>query len=654
MKMARIAALISVSLAAPAFGQNETAVKFGARESIQDISLSPNGKQIAYLQPVAGRATGLYVVNADGSTTPKLILSSDAKPLRLGSCDWASNTRLVCQLYAISDKSGQLLSFTRLIAVNADGTEVKSLAQRANDRTLGLNQFSGSVIGWPSDDSGDVLMARNYLPEATTGTRLASSDEGLGVDRINTLTLKASREELPKRDASEYIADADGKVRIMGMIEATDERQLKGGVNYFYRPVGTKQWQPFSRLDGKGNGLNPITVDSKRNIAFAFDKKDGRTALFSVKLDESLTPELVLAHDKVDVANSLRIGRAGRVIGADIVTDKRYSILLDPDYKALATKLSKALPGQPLIRFVSASRDENQLLLFTATDTDPGAYYVFDKQTKHLNKSFLQRPELETAKLASVKPITYPASDGTMIPGYLTLPPDSAGKNLPTLVMPHGGPASRDEWGFDWIAQYFASLGYAVLQPNFRGSAGYGDDWYVDNGFKSWRVAIGDVNDAAKWMISQGIADKSKMAIFGWSYGGYAALQTSVLDPDLFKAIVAVAPVTDLARLKEDARDFTNFALVSEFIGSGEHIASGSPRKQAAVIKAPVLMFSGDIDLNVNIGQAKAMDAALKAAGKASELVIYPGLDHSLVDSKVRAQMLQKSSDFFKRVLALP
>ena len=654
MKMARIAALISVSLAAPAFGQNETAVKFGARESIQDISLSPNGKQIAYLQPVAGRATGLYVVNADGSTTPKLILSSDAKPLRLGSCDWASNTRLVCQLYAISDKSGQLLSFTRLIAVNADGTEVKSLAQRANDRTLGLNQFSGSVIGWPSDDSGDVLMARNYLPEATTGTRLASSDEGLGVDRINTLTLKASREELPKRDASEYIADADGKVRIMGMIEATDERQLKGGVNYFYRPVGTKQWQPFSRLDGKGNGLNPITVDSKRNIAFAFDKKDGRTALFSVKLDESLTPELVLAHDKVDVANSLRIGRAGRVIGADIVTDKRYSILLDPDYKALATKLSKALPGQPLIRFVSASRDENQLLLFTATDTDPGAYYVFDKQTKHLNKSFLQRPELETAKLASVKPITYPASDGTMIPGYLTLPPDSAGKNLPTLVMPHGGPASRDEWGFDWIAQYFASLGYAVLQPNFRGSAGYGDDWYVDNGFKSWRVAIGDVNDAAKWMISQGFADKSKMAIFGWSYGGYAALQTSVLDPDLFKAIVAVAPVTDLARLKEDARDFTNFALVSEFIGSGEHIASGSPRKQAAVIKAPVLMFSGDIDLNVNIGQAKAMDAALKAAGKASELVIYPGLDHSLVDSKVRAQMLQKSSDFFKRVLALP
>jgi dipeptidyl aminopeptidase/acylaminoacyl peptidase len=363
---------------------------------------------------------------------------------------------------------------------------------------------------------------------------------------------------------------------------------------------------------------------------------------------------LVLANEKVDIANALTMGRTGRVIGAEIVTDKRYSVIFDPEYKLLSERLSRALPGKPLVRFAGASRDENQLLLFTASDVDPGTYYVFDKLTKHMNQIILARPELEKASLATVKPIAYPATDGTMIPGYLTLPPGSAGKALPTIIMPHGGPASRDEWGFDWIAQYFASQGFAVLQPNFRGSAGYGDSWYVDNGFKSWRTAIQDVNDAAKWAIAQGTADKSKLAIFGWSYGGYAALQSNVLDPNLFKAVVAVAPVTDLASLKEDAREFTNFALVSDFVGSGEHIVAGSPRRQAALFKAPVLMFSGDIDLNVNISQAKAMNAALKEKGKASELVIYPGLDHSLVDSRIRAEMLQKSSDFLKKALALP
>ncbi|MEI9851159.1 MAG: alpha/beta fold hydrolase [Sphingomonas sp.] len=123
--------------------------------------------------------------------------------------------------------------------------------------------------------------------------------------------------------------------------------------------------------------------------------------------------------------------------------------------------------------------------------------------------------------------------------------------------MPHGGPGARDEWGFDWLAQFFAARGYAVLQPNFRGSAGYGEDWFLENGFKSWRTAIGDVNDGGRWLVGQGIAAPAKLAIVGWSYGGYAALQSAVLDPELFKAIVAIAPVTDLGALKEESRWFT-------------------------------------------------------------------------------------------------
>lgn len=197
-----------------------------------------------------------------------------------------------------------------------------------------------------------------------------------------------------------------------------------------------------------------------------------------------------------------------------------------------------------------------------------------------------------------------------------------------------------------YLAQYYVQLGYAVLQPNFRGSSGYGEAWYCNNGFKSWATAIGDVNDGARWLVAQGIADKARLAIVGWSYGGYAALQANILDPGLYKAVVAVAPVTDLEGLRSRAAKFTNYLQVDAFIGQGPHVAAGSPARHAAVFRAPVLMFSGDRDLNVDVSQARTMDAALAAAGKAHELKIYPGLDYQLDDSSARTDLLRRSAAF--------
>ena len=263
------------------------------------------------------------------------------------------------------------------------------------------------------------------------------------------------------------------------------------------------------------------------------------------------------------------------------------------------------------------------------------------------------RPPLDGTTLASQKAITFRASDGTMIPAYLTLPPGSDGKGLPAIVMPHGGPAARDEWGFDWLSQFFANRGYAVLQPNFRGSTGYGDDWFAKNGFQSWRIAIGDVNDAGRYLLSSGIAAPGKLGIFGWSYGGYAALQSSVLDPDLFKAIVAVAPVTDLATLRSEASSYTSAMMVGKFIGHGAEVERGSPAQNVASIKAPVLLFHGDIDMNVGVGESRMMASRLRAAGKPVEYVEYKGLDHQLDDSAVRAEKLGKSDAFFRKAMGL-
>jgi dipeptidyl aminopeptidase/acylaminoacyl peptidase len=219
--------------------------------------------------------------------------------------------------------------------------------------------------------------------------------------------------------------------------------------------------------------------------------------------------------------------------------------------------------------------------------------------------------------------------------------------------MPHGGPHARDEWGFDWLSQYFVARGFAVLQPNYRGSAGYGVEWFQDGGWQSWPTAIADVNAAGRWLADEGIAAPGKLAIFGWSYGGYAALQSQVLDPQLFKAVVAVAPVTDLERLRQEFRSRGNRMIMERFIGEGPHIEAGSPARHAASFQAPVLIFHGDTDLNVGVGQSRLMAERLQAAGKQVTYVEFKELDHQLDTSEARTRLLSDSDRFIRAALGL-
>ena len=212
--------------------------------------------------------------------------------------------------------------------------------------------------------------------------------------------------------------------------------------------------------------------------------------------------------------------------------------------------------------------------------------------------------------------------------------------------MPHGGPSARDEWGFDWLPQYLAHLGYAVLQPNYRGSEGYGEQWLQENGFRGWRTSIGDITAGGHWLASQGIVDPHRLAILGWSYGGYAALQSGATEPGLFRAIVAIAPATDLQELKDERRWWSVGRNWAEFVGSGPHIAEGSPARHASQITAPVLLFHGDRDLNVLVNHSRRMHDALRDAGRRSELVVFPNLEHDLDSGEARTQMLQRIGAF--------
>jgi acetyl esterase/lipase len=658
--MFRISAIAVLSLLflVAAAASDDPPAAFGARESVLDIALSPSGQKVAFIAPGPGRSTVLYTGSTAGGVAPTRALSADGKPERLTSCGWVSEKRLVCTVYFTIQTMipGSPAGVSRVIAVDEDGRNLKMLSRRSTSDDEYAMLGSGEVIDWLPGSEGAVLMGRVYVPQSRIGSHFESKKEGYGVDRIDTSSLTTRTVEAPKPNASQFISDGHGNVRIMAVTDVAGATGYDSGkINYYYRTRGSDEWKPFVTYNYiSEEGFLPVAVDPDLDVAYGYRTGDGgRLALYSLSLDGSKRETLVYAHPQVDVGRVARIGRAQRIVGVTYATEKREAVYFDPTLAALGRSLSKALPGLPLIRFADASADESKLLLWAGSDTDPGRYYLFDKATKRLNELMLARPDLEGAELATMKPITYRAADGTQVPAYLTLPVGSTGKNLPAIVMPHGGPDSRDEWGFDWLVQFFASRGFAVIQPNYRGSAGYGDAWYQRNGFQSWRTAIGDVNDAGRWLVAQGIADPNKLAIFGWSYGGYAALQANVLDPSLFKAAVAVAPVTDLATFVQDSQYWTTHRYTRNQIGSGPHVREGSPAQNADRIKAPVLLFHGDRDLNVGVRQSRIMEDKLKDAGVRTDLIVYEGLDHYLDDSEARTDMLRRTDAFLREALKL-
>lgn len=628
---------------------------FGARVRVRAMSMSPSGQFVAFLVPM-GNGQQVMVANLLEGGAPRAVLSSNRPDERIVECTWPTDARLFCRISIYSVNAGVPVRFARMIAVDAKGGHMGIVSERESYKALGFDYHGGNVIDWNGAAPGEVLMTRTFVPEETVGTRLAQTDDGFGVESVDVVTLRRRTVERARTDVDSYITDGLGHLRLMERMNGSTTGYDTGHTTWYYRKAGDTSWQALARNDySQGNNIHgfvPAAVDPALDVVYGFDDGGaGRSALFKIKLDGSLTRERVLGRPDVDVDELITIGRNRRVVGVSYATETRVVEFFDPALNKLAASLHKALPGQPQISFEDASSDESRLLLRASGDTDPGVYYFFDKATRHLEKVLSVRPELDDMQLAPMKPITYQAADGTMIPGYLTLPVGSTGKGLPAIVMPHGGPSARDEWGFDWLVQFYAARGYAVLQPNYRGSAGFGVDWEGKNGFQSWPKAIGDIDDAGRWLLSQGIAAPGKIAIVGWSYGGYAALQSGVVDPGLFKAIVAIAPVTDLARLRDNAQSYVSGAIVDQQIGHGDYVKAGSPAQNAAAITVPVMLFHGDVDLNVPVDQSRLMAERLRNAGKTVDYAEFKGLDHQLDSADARTRMLGSSDAFLRKAL---
>lgn len=655
MKALRVALALAFAVA-PSFGVtaqtpiHEAAVVFGKREAVLDMSLSPDGQKIAYIASVPEASEVLVVIDLANGGEPVPLSVFDEPNGELVSCDWATNERLLCNYHFIEVDVGVPVGFSRVFSVEADGSDFTVITERDTSRALGIRQFGGGLLALDHEGKENrILMTKQWVKEYSTMTRTANAKSGLGVESVNVRTGKRLTVEDPDVDAVSFIADENGRVRLKATQMSSDRGNLESERRFYFRPEGSYSWEPLTevQLDSQTyEGFYPVAVDSAKNVAYAFGNSGGYEALYTIQLVKGGQPQLLLARNDADVDGLIRIGRQARVVGASYATEKRQVVYFDEELKQLAGMLRDALPSKPLINIIDASADERKLLLVAASDTNPGMTYLYDKDALRLEPLLPLREHMSGREMGKMTPVTFTARDGTEIPGYLTLPPTGPQSGIGAIVLPHGGPSARDEWGFDWLVQFFAARGYAVLQPNFRGSSGYGAEWFGRNGFQAWETAVEDVNDAGRWLIAKGIADPEKIAVIGWSYGGYAALQSQVLDPNLYKAVGAIAPVTDLQQLKDESRRYTSSRLVKDFVGSGPHITEGSPSRHADSFAAPVILFHGTYDQNVDVAQSRTMHDRLGDAGRQVKYFEFEGEDHSLDNEQVRYDMLKEIDAF--------
>ncbi|NJC08015.1 alpha/beta hydrolase family protein [Polymorphobacter fuscus] len=647
--MTRLAVGLLLTMASPAIAADipALAAAYGARPTAYGLQMSPSGNKILYYTPAGTQGLAVVVADIEAGTT-KIILSSTKSTAEPYGCGWKSEDRIICRVHYITEALATQLAFSRAISLAADGSSRVMLGQRDSDKSVSLDQAGARVIDWLPDDPTHVLMRVNMAEQVSTGSNITGRQGGVSVQLVDVNSGRMTSVERAKPLVRDYASDNRGHVRYMETGDAANSGQLRDRAVYMMRAKGSDEWKRVA--EGNLSGLSTwdfAGFDESGDGYFTLRDKDRRKALFRDSVEPGMAGGLVFADPKVDVDGVLRIGKYQRPVAAYYTTDSTQYKYFDATLEKRSRALSAALPGKPPVDILDENWDGTRNLLYAGGDTEPGQYYRYDVPSRKLSPLLPVRPELANLVQGVQTAVRYAAADGAEVPAFLTMPAGTAAATTgrhPVIIMPHGGPGARDALGFDWVAQYFAQLGYVVLQPNFRGSTGYGSEWYAQNGFKSWSTAMADINAGARWLAQQRIGDPQRMAIFGWSYGGYAALQASIVDSGLYKAVVAVAPVTDLALLKRDAMQYTNGSITAAYVGEGPHVSAGSPAQNAARIGAPVLIFHGDKDLNVDIAQSRVMDAALARAGKRHELVVYPGLAHSLDDSAARTDMLSRSA----------
>ena len=622
------AALISAvpaSAAPPAAVQHIPAATFAALPLIQKPVLSPDGHHIA-AQSVADEKTKLVILDADHPEAAARAFPV-GKP-NIVEMRWAGNNRLLLQLRLTEKVDGTDIRFFRLIAIDIE-TGVFRL----------LDKDSRGLL------AGDIL----YV-DPTGSWALVSSQTDIysypSVKRVDLSTGVAKQIESARQGIWSWHADENGVVR--------------AGISYdgprytiWYRDTAT---QKLREIHGKFKRDDDSTVDRlifRGGQALVLtNAQTGRFGLYEYDVKTGAIGNAVFEHPEVDVDSVLYNPVTGKVSAAQYQDDRSRLYWLDPTMKDLQVRLDAAIPRAVNLP-IGFSVDGQRTLVSSSSADDPGRYFLLDGTTNQMHPVAESYPDIDPEQLASVKAIRYQARDGLVLRGYLTLPRGRQAQNLPLIVLPHGGPFYRDEWGYDATVQLLANRGYAVLQPEFRGSTGFGKDFVAKGYGEIGKKMQDDLDDGVDWLVKSGQVDPKRVCIVGMSYGGYAALWGAIRNPERYRCAASWAGPSDMpAMMHYDTNQFSApryFRVWRKRFPTDAELDAVSPVNFADRMKVPVLIGQGEKDETVPPKQSHKMVDALTKAGANVTSVFYKDSGHNFENSKDLADWFEHLEAFLAK-----
>jgi dipeptidyl aminopeptidase/acylaminoacyl peptidase len=579
------------------------------------FQLSPDGEHVSFMAPYESRMN--VFVRKRGSDKAQRI--TDVTDRDIAGYMWANDNRI---LY-LKDNGGD--ENFALFGVNLDGSDYKPLTFFEGVRTQFIDDLEG-------DDNHIIVGLNKRVAQIFDPYRL----------NIDSGELEMLAEN--PGNISGWMTDHDGKLRIALTTDGVNTSVL-------YRENEKAEWETLMTTNFR-ESMSPLffTFDNKNLYASSNIGRD-KNAIVRYDIAKRKEVEVLYEHDEVDVYNLSYSEKRKVLTTISYSTDKRQRVFLDDEAKALFANLERQLPGYELA-ITGMNKDEDKYVVRTYSDKSLGSYYFYEKATAKVEKIEDVSPWLNEDDLCEMKTIRYKSRDGLVINGYLTVPKGVDPKNLPVVVNPHGGPWARDSWGFNPEVQFLANRGYAVLQMNFRGSVGYGREFW-EASFKQWgKTMQDDITDGVNWLIEKGIADKDRVAIYGGSYGGYATLAGLAFTPDVYACGVDYVGVSNLFTFMETIPPYWEqylemlYEMVGHPVEEKELLESASPVMHADKITSPLLVAQGAKDPRVNIDESDQMVAAMKERGVEVKYLVEPEEGHGFRNEENRFKFYQAMETF--------
>ena len=626
------AAVLGIIAAQPALAERPAerpVADFARLPAIADPGLSPSGKFVVVKASIAG-AQALVIIKADGGGIQSHLPVGDADLLGVR---WVNDEWLIATVGAEVPVQGGMAKATRLLAFKADGSDAHFLLDKRN----GNVGFNMSDVLWVAQD-GTPRILLSYQ------TSYYLNEEGFWpqVAMVDVATNAFSKIVWSREGVIDWYADGQGNVRLGIGIE-------KGGLRTraLYRASNKDNFSEFANVRQDEELIVPDAILADGS-AVSLSAKDGMTAVYKLDLKTMTLGEKLYSVAGHDITSIHLPENFDHILGYGYADTAQRVVWLDPGRKQLQAKLNANFPGKQ-VHIVDTTSDNRVALFEVTASAAPGAYYIYE-DGQPMTRLGLENPALGTRALHPVKTVNYTARDGMQLNGVLTLPAGVEARNLPVIIMPHGGPAARDYESWDWWSQFLADRGYAVFQPNFRGSTGFGRA-YQNAGTGEWGLKMqDDVDDALAFLGKEGIGDVKRACVVGGSYGGYVAMRAAERNPETYRCAISFAGVSDLPEMIRYNKNFIGGLGTAEYWRSrAEDIADVSPINHANRTGIPILVVHGKKDRRVPFSQSKTYVDRLKKAGKAHEFFIQPEGDHFFSREEDRLTFLTQMEAFLDK-----